>query len=113
MMEAQAQAQQFRVVNGVRVRFYQLLAMQQLLDIRAELLKVAQDIVTTAEELVNVGQANKPDVLQARIEARQERVGLENARTLYLAAWQQLAAFVGEPCLPPGPLEGSHRPKRD
>ena len=30
MMEWEAQAQRYRVVNGVRVRFYQLLAMQRL-----------------------------------------------------------------------------------
>ena len=94
------------MVNGVRVRFYQLLATQRLLDVRAELDKVAEDAVTTTEELVNVGAANKSDLLQARIEARQERVALENARTLYLAAWQQLAAFVGNPCLPVARLQG-------
>jgi cobalt-zinc-cadmium efflux system outer membrane protein len=105
-MEAQALAQQYRVLNGVRARFYQLLAMQRLLDVRGDLLKVAEDAATTTAELVNVGAANKADLLQARIEARQERVALENARALYLAAWQQLAAFVGNPCLPVGRLQG-------
>jgi cobalt-zinc-cadmium efflux system outer membrane protein len=105
-MEWQAAAQQYRVVNGVRVRYYQLLAMQRLIAVRAELLKLAEDIVTTAEELVNVGQANKPDLLQARIEARQARVAFQNARALYDAARQQLAAFVGVQQLPDGPLPG-------
>ncbi len=105
-MEWQAAAQQYRVVNGVRVRYYQLLAMQKLLAVRTELLKLAEDIVTTAEELVNVGQANKPDLLQARIEARQAKVSLQNARALYDAARQQLAAFVGVQQLPDGPLPG-------
>jgi cobalt-zinc-cadmium efflux system outer membrane protein len=104
--ELQAQAQQFRVLNGVCVRFYQLLAMQRLLDVRAELLKVAEDAVTTTEELANVGAANRADLLQARIEARQERVGLENARALYAAAWQQLNAFLGNPGLPADRLRG-------
>jgi cobalt-zinc-cadmium efflux system outer membrane protein len=104
--EALALAQQYRVANGVRVRFYQLLAMQRLLDVRAELLKVADNAVTTTEELVNVGAANRPDLLEARIEARRERVALENARTLYDAMWQQLAAFVGEPHLSAAPLQG-------
>ena len=105
-MEAQALAQEYRVLNGVRTRYYQLLAMQRVLDVRAELLKVADDAVTTTEQLKNVGAANKPDVLQAHIEARQEKVALENARALYEAARQQLAAYVGQPCLPPGRLEG-------
>jgi cobalt-zinc-cadmium efflux system outer membrane protein len=105
-MEAQALAQQYRVLNGVRMRFYQLLAMQRLLEVRAELVKVAEDAVTTTDQLVNVGAANRADLLQARFEARQERVTLENARTLYLGAWLQLAAFVGNPCMPEGRLEG-------
>src|SRR5207244_2587603 len=102
----QAEAQEYRVLNGVRMRFYQLLAMQRLIGVRAELLKIAEDAVTTTEELVNVGAANKPDLLQARIEARQEGVALENARALYRAAWEQMAAFIGEPCLPLGRLQG-------
>jgi cobalt-zinc-cadmium efflux system outer membrane protein len=105
-MEWQAAAQQYRVVNGVRMRFWQLLAMQRLLEVRAELLKVADEAVTTTQELVNVGAANEEDFLQARIEARKERADLEIARALYDAAWQQLAAFVGSPNLPAGRLEG-------
>ena len=105
-MEAQALAQEYRVLNGVRARFYQLLAMQRLLDVRANLLKVAADAVTTTEELVNVGAANQADLLQARIEARQERVAVENARPQYIAAWQQLAALIGSPCLTVSRLQG-------
>jgi cobalt-zinc-cadmium efflux system outer membrane protein len=104
--EALAAAQQYRVINGVRVYFYRLLAMQRLLDVRAELLKVAEEAVRTTEELANVGAANKPDLLQARIEARQERVALANARTQYDAGWRELTALVGEPSLPVGRLDG-------
>ena len=103
---ALALAQQYRVLNSVRIRFYQLLALQRLLDVRANLLKVADDAVQTTEELLNVGAANNPDLLQARIEARQERVALENARFQYEAAWRQLAALVGAPELAVSRLEG-------
>src|SRR5262249_23346234 len=111
--EAQVLAQEYRVLNGLRVRFYQLLAMQRLLDVRADLLKVADEAVTTTGELKNVGAANEPDLLQARIEARQERVALENARALYQSAWEQLAAFVVNPHLPPGPLQGDLEARAD
>jgi cobalt-zinc-cadmium efflux system outer membrane protein len=103
---AQALAQQYRVLNSVRIRFYQLLALQRLLEVRSELLKVADDAVQTTEELLNVGVANEPDVLQARIEARQERVALENARTQFEAVWRQLGALVGAPELAVSQLEG-------
>jgi cobalt-zinc-cadmium efflux system outer membrane protein len=104
--EALALAQHYRVVNGVRVSFYRLLAMQRLLEVRSQLLRVAEDAVLTTEELVNVGAANQPDLLQARIEARQERVALENALTRYEAAWRELAARVGDPSLPESRLDG-------
>src|SRR5205085_5500455 len=52
--EALAAAQQYRVVNSVRVSFYRLLAMQRLLDVRAELLKVAEEAMRTTEALLNV-----------------------------------------------------------
>jgi cobalt-zinc-cadmium efflux system outer membrane protein len=104
--EAQAVAQQYRVINGVRMRFFQLLAMQRLLEVREELLRVADDAVRTTEEMANVGQANRPDLLQARIEAREQRVALQNSLARYEAAWQQLAAFLGVPELPLARLDG-------
>ena len=103
---ALALTQQYGVQNSVRIRFYQLLALQRLVDVRVELLKVADDAVQTTEELLNIGAANEPDLLQARIEARQERVALENARTQFEAAWRQLAALVGAPELAVSRLEG-------
>src|SRR5260221_1397070 len=103
---ALALAQQYGVLNSVRIRFYQLLAFQRLLDVQAELLKVAEDAAQTTEELLNVGAANKPGLLQARIEARQARVALGNARTQYEAAWRQLSALVGVPELAMSRLEG-------
>jgi cobalt-zinc-cadmium efflux system outer membrane protein len=105
-MEAQALAQQYRVVNSVRISFYRLLTMHRLLEVRGQLLKVAEDAVQTTEELVNVGAANRPDLLAARIEARQERVALDKDRAHFDAAWHQLAALVGEPSLPRVQLEG-------
>ncbi|MFO0802659.1 MAG: TolC family protein [Gemmataceae bacterium] len=105
-MEWEAASQRYRVVNGVRVRYYRLLAMRQQIAVREEFVRIAEDIVTTVEELVNVGQANKPDLLQARIEARQARVGLQNARTLEQSARQQLAAYIGVPQFPDGKLAG-------
>jgi cobalt-zinc-cadmium efflux system outer membrane protein len=104
--QALALAQEYRVLNSVHISFYRLLALQRLLDVRAQLLKVAEDAVKTTEDLVNVGAANKPDLLQARIEARQERVALENARTQFDAAWKQLAALVGVPNLAQSRLDG-------
>src|SRR5262249_40173986 len=99
--------------NGVRMRFYQLLAMQRLLDVRAELLKVAEEAVTTTEELVNVGAANEADQLQARIEARQQRGAPADCRRPYATAWQRLAACRGAPPLRRGAWNGDLKPGRE
>ena len=66
----QVEAQKLRVLNGVRIRFFEVLAAERLIDIHRELVRLNDDAVRTTEELVNVGQANEPDLLQARVEAR-------------------------------------------
>ncbi|HET6573372.1 MAG TPA: TolC family protein, partial [Fimbriiglobus sp.] len=98
--EVQALAQQYRVVNGVRVRFWDALTAQSLVAVRRDLLRIAEDAAQTTEQLVNVGQANRPDLLQARIESRRARVELQNAEQRYRGDWAQLIAVVGRPGLP-------------
>jgi cobalt-zinc-cadmium efflux system outer membrane protein len=105
-MEWQAAAQQYRVLNAVRMHFWKLLALQRLITVRESLLKIADDAVVTTRELINVGQANRPDLLQAEVEANRLKVLLQNARVRYEADWRQFAALVGQPCLPPAPLQG-------
>lgn len=104
--EWQALAQQYRVLNGVRMQFYAVLLRERLRDVRADLMKIADDGVRTTEELVNVGQANRPDLLQARIEARRQRVALESARYRLEASWRELAAIIGNRQLTVTPLDG-------
>ncbi|MFO0849934.1 MAG: TolC family protein [Gemmataceae bacterium] len=104
--EAAALAQQMRVANSVRMAYYRALAFQEVLRVQKELVKVAEDAVTTTQELINTGAANRPDLLQARIEADQQRVTLQNTQARYEAFWQQLAALLGRPDLPPTALTG-------
>ncbi|MCI0458982.1 MAG: TolC family protein [Gemmataceae bacterium] len=104
--EIQALAQHYRVLNGVRMRFWDVLTAQQLVAVRRDLLRIAEDGLTTTEELVNVGQANKPDLLQAQIEVRRARVALRNAEQRYHGHWAQLAAVVGRPDSCPTALVG-------
>lgn len=108
--EWQALAQQYRVLNGVRIQFYRVLAMQRLLEVREALVEIAEETLRTTEELFNIGQANRPDVLQARIQVRQQGVALVTARKRYQAAWQELAALVGRPDLALTKLEGNLDP---
>ena len=101
----QSEAQILRVINGVRVRFFDVLAAQRLIQIHGELARLNDDAVRTTDGLVNVGQANEPDLLQAKVEARRARVALRNAENHYCGNWEHLVSMVGAPELRPTPLD--------
>ena len=103
----QADAQRLRVLNGVRTRYFEVVAAERLIAINRELSRLNDAAVTTTEQLVNVGQANEPDLLQAKVEARRARVALRNAENRYRGGWENLIALVGAPELRPTPLNGA------
>ena len=99
MAEIQAMAQRYRVLNSVRLHFWDALTAQQLVVARRDLLGIAENAAGTTEQLVNVGQANRPDLLQAQIEVQRARVQLRNAQQHYQGQLAQLAAVAGRPDL--------------
>src|SRR5262249_34344218 len=86
--------------------FYQVLAAQRLVEVRQNLAKLAGDTVQTSQQLANVGQADRPDILQAEVERQQATVTLRVAELELQATWRVLAAVVGKPELPLTRLEG-------
>jgi len=113
--QVEEQEQRLRVQNGVKIAFYQSLAAQRLVEIRSESKALAQDAVTTTEQLFNVGQADRPDVLQAEVEADQAELALIGAEQEQARAWRVLAAMAGTPTMPLTRLEGDleHPPEID
>jgi outer membrane protein, heavy metal efflux system len=104
---AEAQEQRLRVLNNVRVLFYQALGEQKRLQLRRDLSRLADDAVETSNQLFNVGQADQPDVLQAEVEADQAKLAVTVAEESQLRAWHSLAATVGNPDLPLTQLQGN------
>jgi cobalt-zinc-cadmium efflux system outer membrane protein len=100
------EVQRLRVLNNVRTMFYQVLADQRLVDVRQNLAKLAADATQTSHQLANVGQADRPDVLQAEVEQRQVNVSLRIAQQNLRSSWRTLTAVVGKPDLPQARLEG-------
>ena len=100
------QIQRLRILNNVRALFYQTLATQRLVEVRQSLLKLATDATQTSDQLGNVGQADRPDILQAEVEQQQANVGLRVAQQNLQASWRILAAVVGKPDLQVTNLEG-------
>ncbi|MCM2369964.1 TolC family protein [Aporhodopirellula aestuarii] len=90
-----AMAQQFRVCNDVRIHFYQTLAAKEIVELRKELLKSAEDSAVTARELYNQGQANRVEVHRSNIKLQRSRLDVLSAENHYRESFRQLVAFVG------------------
>jgi cobalt-zinc-cadmium efflux system outer membrane protein len=109
--EVRALGQQHRVLNGVRMRFYELLALQRTVGLNQSLLDNAEESLRTTREMANAGQANRADVLLSEAQVGDARIALRAAENRYPALWQRLAALVGTPDLPPAPLRGELEPE--
>ena len=105
--EAEGEEQRLRVINSVRLFYYQALAAQEMVDLRHKLSQLAEDAVHTSHQLGNVGQADQPDVLQAEVEGEQAQLAVVAAEQKQLRVWRSLAATVGKPELPLAHLAGN------
>ena len=104
--ETEAEEQKMRVVTNVRMSYIQALAAQQMLELRHNLSKLADDAVETSHQLANVGQADAPDVLESEVEAQQAQLAVIMSEQNQQRVWKALAAVVGNPRLPLMRLEG-------
>lgn len=105
--EAAAEAQTLRVINSVRLLFYRALGAEREVKVQTELTALAREAVTVSGQLLNVGQADRPDFLESEVEAQRLELALISARNRQQQVWQQLAAVVGVPALQPAPLAGA------
>lgn len=103
---ADATVQKGRVINTVRILFHETLAAQQRVQLRSDLARIAREAVQTTSELLNIGQADRPDYLESEIEAQQAEIDLANSRSDLEQAWLLLTAAVGKPDLKPALLAG-------
>src|SRR5262249_32212063 len=105
--EQDAVAQKQRILNAVRILYYEALGAQQLVEVRGQLARLAREAVGITAELSNVGQADRPDMFQIEIEAERSQLDLVMAENERDQVWEQLAAVVGNPFLKPARLEGN------
>ncbi len=105
--EINRSAQHDRVLNDVRIHFYQTLAAQQLVDIHTQLVTNAEDNVQTHQEMLNLGQTSQPGLLQAEVDLQRIRLDLQAAENDLEQSWRNLAAMVGTPQLQYSTLSGT------
>ncbi|WP_161602419.1 TolC family protein [Tautonia marina] len=98
--------QQYRVRNGVRLRSWQILAQQRLLEARAGLIRMADEVVALTRAKVDSGHASKADLLLAENDATAMRLDREQLEDRYQNSWRELAAYLGVPGMEPVPLAG-------
>jgi len=105
--QLQVAAQRYRVLYEVKVAFFEALAGQRRVEVERELQANAQETAKTLRELENVGQANRADVVQSRLELTRSQTQLSIAETQLRGRLEQLAAVIGAPDQPLDSLQGT------
>ncbi|AFL87444.1 outer membrane protein [Terriglobus roseus DSM 18391] len=98
--------QTIRVRADVQSVFYQALAAQSAVEIRRQLMALAQNVTETSHTMQNLGQTDTPDVLQAEVENEQSKIDYVAAQRDYLQKFRSLTALCGQPNLPVAKLTG-------
>ena len=94
-------------LNGVRKAWYQVLVARENLRITRALAEFSDSIFELPLDQLRQEQIAPYEPLPIRALAIQARAAYEAAQARDRAAWQVLAAAVGDPSLPPGDLEGT------
>ena len=107
--EQEFAAQEMRVQNDVKLRFYDVLLAQRALELNSELERISRAAAETADNLFKANQVGRVDVLQARVEADTIELQSVKARNAQQSAWRRLAVVVGLPDMEPRRLAGDLR----
>src|SRR5437899_1139862 len=106
LAEIEAEEQKMRVQSAVKMAFLRVLAAQELLDARRDMATIAQDAAETQRRLMNTGQADETEVLEAEVEAQRMRMSVRMQENTLREEWRSLAAVIGQPDLPLVPVAG-------
>jgi cobalt-zinc-cadmium efflux system outer membrane protein len=106
LAELEAEEQKIRVQSAVKMAFLRVLAAQELLDTRRDMAMIAQDATETQRRLMNTGQADETEVLEAEVEAQRARMSARMQENTLREEWRSLAAAIGQPELPLATVAG-------
>src|SRR6266568_4604300 len=106
LAEIEAEEQKIRVQTAAKMAFLRVLAAQELLDVRRDMAKIAQDAAETRRRLMNTGQADESELLEAEVEAQRMRMSARMQENTLREEWRSLAAVIGQPELPLATVAG-------
>jgi cobalt-zinc-cadmium efflux system outer membrane protein len=109
--QQQFEAQRQRVLNDVRIEYFNVLTAQRALDLTRELADIGIRGVEVTDQLFQREQVSKADVLQARIESASAAIALRNAQNRNAAAWRRLSSVIGTPDMAIQALSGDVEPQ--
>jgi outer membrane protein, heavy metal efflux system len=104
--QAMTQTERQRVLAAVRRAYRAALIADRRVSVREQLAKLATEAVQISAQLFNTGVADKPDTLNAEIEAQAAQLAVIEAQNMRVRVWRELGALVGDP-LTPRPIAGS------
>jgi cobalt-zinc-cadmium efflux system outer membrane protein len=102
----EAEEQRMRVESAVKMAFLRVLAAQEMLDARRDMAKIAQDNAETQRHLLNTGQADETEVLEAEVEAQRMRMGERMQENTRREEWRSLTSVIGQPDMPMATVAG-------
>jgi len=100
LAELEGEEQRVRVETAVKMAFYRVLAAQEMADSRADLARIADDILLSQQRLHNTGQADETEVVAAEVEAHRMRLFARMKENTLREEWRSLSAVMGQPDLP-------------
>jgi cobalt-zinc-cadmium efflux system outer membrane protein len=102
--DADLALQRARVLSSVRRAFYEVATTERRIEVQERLASLVSEAVGITAQLYNVGAADRPDLLEAEVEARRIQLDVTAAKDGLFAARQRLAAVVGDPQIASRPL---------
>jgi outer membrane protein, heavy metal efflux system len=100
LAEIEAEEQRTRVESAVKIAFVRVLAAQERLDAQRDLSRIAENVAETQKELMNTGQADESEVLEAEIDAERMRMAARMQENTLREEWRSLTSEIGQPELP-------------
>src|SRR5438445_9672220 len=100
LAELEAEEQKMRVHSAVKMAFLRVLAAQELLYARRDMATIAQDATETQRRLMNTGQADETELLEAEVESQKMRMTARMQENTLREEWRSLTAVIGQPDLP-------------
>jgi cobalt-zinc-cadmium efflux system outer membrane protein len=105
--EQQLASEQFRVVNDVRLGYYDVLIAQRKVELVHRLAQVSANAATASQDLFRADEIPKIAVLQTEIAAENAKILERRATNEESAAWRRLESVVGMSDMPRVRLSGS------